>query len=83
MLDELNRLNIEFASFWENIDTAGPLGRALITNVGAIAELERSLIRERVMAGMRRAKLEGRKIGRPRVDVDIDQILRDRAAVKS
>ena len=55
VLDELNRLNIEYVSFRENIDTAGPLGRALVVIIGAIAELERSLIVERVRAGMRRA----------------------------
>src|SRR5258708_15807279 len=48
VLDELNRLNIEFISFRENIDTGGPLGRALVVIIGAIAELERSLIVERV-----------------------------------
>ena len=59
VLDELNRLNIEFISFREQIDTGGPLGRAIVVIIGAIAELERSLIVERVRAGMRRAKLEG------------------------
>ena len=64
VLDELNRLNIEFISFREQIDTGGPLGRAVVVIIGAIAELERNLIVERVRAGMRRAKLEGRHIGR-------------------
>jgi DNA invertase Pin-like site-specific DNA recombinase len=64
VLDELIRLNIEFISFREQIDTGGPLGRAGVVIIGAIAELERSLIVERVRAGMRRAKLEGRHIGR-------------------
>src|ERR1019366_400709 len=66
VLDELNHLNIEFVSFRENVDTGGPLGRAMIVIIGAIAELERNLIIERVKAGMRRAKLEGRRIGRAR-----------------
>jgi Resolvase, N terminal domain len=43
VLDELNRLQIEFVSFRENIDTSGPLGRAMVVTVGAIAELERNL----------------------------------------
>jgi DNA invertase Pin-like site-specific DNA recombinase len=60
VLDELSHLNIQFISLRENIDTGGPLGRALLTIIGAISELERSLIVERVKAGMRRAKLEGR-----------------------
>ena len=78
VLDELNRLGIEFVSFRENIDTGGPLGRAMVVIVGAIAELERSLIVERVKAGMRRAKLEGRQIGRKPLEIDREQVVRDR-----
>jgi DNA invertase Pin-like site-specific DNA recombinase len=78
ILDDLNRLNVEFVSFRENIDTGGPLGRAMVVIVGAIAELERSLIVERVKAGMRRAKLEGRQVGRARLDVNREQIVIDR-----
>ena len=78
VLDELNRLNIEFISFREQIDTGGPLGRAVVVIIGAIAELERSLIVERVRAGMRRAKLEGRHIGRTALVLDRPAILRDR-----
>jgi DNA invertase Pin-like site-specific DNA recombinase len=78
VLDELNRLNIEFVSFREQIDTGGPLGRAIVVIIGAIAELERNLIIERVRAGMRRARLEGRHIGRRPLDLDREAILRDR-----
>jgi len=78
VLDELNHLNIEFTSVRENIDTGGPLGRAMVVIVGAIAELERSLIVERVKAGMRRAKLEGRRIGRAPLKIDRAQIVTDR-----
>ena len=78
VLDELNRLNIEFVSFRENIDTGGPLGRAIVVIIGAIAELERSLIVERVRAGMRRAKLEGRHIGRKPLNLDHSAIFNDR-----
>src|SRR5579863_7242064 len=78
LLDELNHLNIEFISYRENIDTGGPLGRAIVTIVGAIAELERSLIIERVRAGMRRAKLEGRRLGRKPLNIDREQVVRDR-----
>jgi DNA invertase Pin-like site-specific DNA recombinase len=78
VLDELNRLNIEYISFRENIDTGGPLGRALVVIIGAIAELERNLIIERVRAGMRRARLEGRQIGRRPLDLDREAIVRDR-----
>ena len=78
VLDGLNHLGIEFVSHRENIDTGGPLGRAMVVIVGAIAELERSLIVERVRAGMRRAKLEGRRIGRAPLNIDRDKIVRDR-----
>jgi len=78
VLDELNHLNVEFVSFREQIDTGGPLGRAIIIIVGAVAELERNLIIERVRAGMRRAKLEGRAIGRQPLELDRSSILRDR-----
>ena len=78
VLDELRRLNIEFISFREQLDTGGPLGKALLIIIGAIAELERSLIVERVRAGMRRARLEGRVIGRPALALDREAIARDR-----
>jgi DNA invertase Pin-like site-specific DNA recombinase len=78
VLDELNRLGVEYISLRENIDTGGPLGRAIIVIVSAVAELERSLIVERVRAGMRRARLEGRHIGRKPLDLDREAILRDR-----
>jgi DNA invertase Pin-like site-specific DNA recombinase len=78
VLDELNHLGIEFVSFRESIDTSGPLGRAMVVIVGAIAELERNLIVERVKAGMRRAKLDGRQIGRSRLDMNREQIVHDR-----
>ena len=78
VLDELNRLNIEFISFREQIDTGGPLGRAVVVIIGAVAELERNLIIERVRAGMRRAKLEGRHIGRKPLELDRAAILRGR-----
>src|ERR1700746_2556599 len=78
VLDELNHLNIQFISLRENIDTGGPLGRAMLTIIGAISELERSLIAERVRAGMRRAKLEGRRIGRAPLNINREQVVEDR-----
>jgi DNA invertase Pin-like site-specific DNA recombinase len=83
VLDELNELGIQFHSQREAIDTEGPLGRAIIVIISAIAELEKSLIVERVRAGMRRAKLEGRRIGRTPLDVDRAAIVRDRHSGKS
>jgi DNA invertase Pin-like site-specific DNA recombinase len=78
VLDELTHLGIEFVSLRENIDTGGPLGRAIVVIVGAIAELERNLIVERVKAGMRRAKLEGRRIGRAPLNINREQVVADR-----
>jgi DNA invertase Pin-like site-specific DNA recombinase len=78
VLDELNELGIQFHSQREAIDTDGPLGRAIVIIISAIAELEKSLIVERVRAGMRRAKLEGRRIGRTPLDVDHGALVRDR-----
>ena len=63
----------------ENIDSGEALGRAVIVLIGAIAELERALIVERVRAGMRRARIEGRHIGRPQLDLDRTAIVRHRA----
>ncbi len=83
ILDELNRLQIEFVSFREQLDTGGPLGRAIVIIIAAIAELERGLIRERVRAGMRRARLEGRHIGRMPLNLDHEAIRRDRGRGRS
>jgi DNA invertase Pin-like site-specific DNA recombinase len=83
VLDELNRLNSEFVSFREQIDTGGPLGGAIVVIIGAIAELERNLIVERVRAGIRRARLEARSIGRPSLEIDRAAIVRDRQLGRS
>jgi DNA invertase Pin-like site-specific DNA recombinase len=79
ILDELNHLGVEFVSFRENIDTGGALGRAMIVIVGAIAELEKNLIFERVRSGMRRVRLEWRRIGRAPLNIDHDALVRNRA----
>src|SRR6185437_9333706 len=79
VLDELIRLQLQFVSFREALDTSGALGRAVTVIIGAIAELERSLIVERVGAGMRRARLEGRHIGRKPLQLDSTAIIGDRA----
>jgi DNA invertase Pin-like site-specific DNA recombinase len=59
VMDEFDNLGIVFISRRENVDTSGPMGRLFLTLIGSIAELESDLIRERVLAGMRRAKLDG------------------------
>src|SRR5690242_17611365 len=64
-LETFKALGIEFCSFSEQMDTSTPTGRMIFTVLGAVAELERSLIAERVRAGIRNARAKGRRIGRP------------------
>lgn len=64
-LETFNSLGIAFVSLGEQIDTSTPAGRMVFTVLGAVAELERSLIAERVRAGMRNARAKGKRIGRP------------------
>jgi DNA invertase Pin-like site-specific DNA recombinase len=78
LLDELDDLNIEFISAREAIDTSGAMGRLFVTLIGSIAELERSLIAERIRQGMHRAKLEGQRLGRVPLDIDHEALVRDR-----
>ena len=78
VMDEFDSLGVVFISQRENVDTSGPIGRLLLTLIGMIAELESDLIRERVLAGMRRAKLDGVRIGRAPMNLDRAAIVRDR-----
>lgn len=66
-LEEFNNLGVDFISYKENIDTSTPAGKILFTMISAFAEFERAIIRERVIAGMEKAKLRGAKIGRPKI----------------
>ncbi len=64
-LEEFNHLGVRFVSVQDQIDTDSPMGRAMFTIIGAMAELESSLISERVTAGMRAAETRGKHLGRP------------------
>ncbi|MGB6626156.1 MAG: recombinase family protein, partial [Candidatus Acidiferrales bacterium] len=75
-----NSLGIAFVSLSEQIDTTTPAGRMIFTVLGAVAELERSLIAERVRAGLRNARAKGKRLGRPRIAVDAAEIARLRAS---
>ena len=66
-LEEFNNLGVDFISYKENIDTSSPAGKILFTMISAFAEFERAIIRERVIAGMEKAKACGVKIGRPKL----------------
>ena len=79
-LETFNALGVAFVSLSEQIDTSTPTGRMVFTVLGAVAELERSLIAERVRAGLRNARAKGKQLGRPRVAVDAAQIARLRAS---
>ena len=73
-LETFKALGVEFCSYSEQMDTSTPAGRMIFTVLGAVAELERSLIAERVRAGLRNAKAKGRRLGRPRVELSPAQI---------
>ncbi len=82
-LEEFKNLGIDFVSYQENIDTSSPLGSAIFTIISAVAQLERDIIAERVKAGLRRAKENGKKLGRPLKKVDEYEIWRLRSEGRS
>jgi len=82
-LETFKALGIEFVSLSEQVDTSTPAGKLVFTVLGAVAELERSLIAERVRAGLRNARAKGKTLGRPRKRIDLDEIKRLRSAGSS
>jgi DNA invertase Pin-like site-specific DNA recombinase len=78
-LETFNALGIAFVSLSEQLDTSTPTGKMVFTVLGAVAELERSLIAERVKAGLRNARAKGKKLGRPKVILDASKIAKLRA----
>lgn len=66
LIDELHALGVSFVSLSEGIDATTPAGRLQLHVLGAIAEFERDRIRERVLAGLQRARMQGKRLGRPR-----------------
>ena len=81
-LAELETLGVDFVSLRDNLDLGTPAGRLMFQIIGAMAEFERSLIQERVKAGLRNAKQKGKKLGRPPAVMDVARIaaLRDSGA---
>ena len=69
--EELRQCGVQFVSLREQVDTSTPIGKAMFTIISAIAELEKDILRERVIAGVRRAQAAGRHCGRPKVEVDL------------
>jgi DNA invertase Pin-like site-specific DNA recombinase len=80
---ELESLGVTFVSLKDNWDLSTPSGRLIFQIVGAMAEFERELIRERIKAGMRRRRLEGYCLGRVPLSVDYEALVRDRLSGKS
>jgi len=73
-LAELEAVGVAFVSLRDNLDLSTPAGRLMFQIIAAMAEFERALIQERVRAGLRNARQRGKRLGRPRVVVDVAQI---------
>src|SRR5215472_8813470 len=82
-LETFQALGIEFVSLSEQMDTSTPTGKMVFTVLGAVAELERSLIAERVRAGLRSARARGARLGRPAAQASDSQIVEMLAAGES
>jgi len=82
-LETFKALGIDFVSYSEQMDTSTPAGKMVFTVLGAVAELEHSLIVERVRAGLRNARAKGKRLGRPRMGVDAAKIGRLREQGRS
>ena len=73
-LADLCAYGVAFVSFRDNLDLSTPSGRLMFQIIGAMAEFERSLIQERVKAGLRNARAKGKKFGRLRVNIDAARV---------
>ncbi len=76
-LDDLRAEEVDFVSFQQQIDTTTPSGRLLYTITAGFAEYERSMIIERVKAGLRRVKASGRHLGRPSLPQEVKERIRE------
>ena len=72
-LKDLHALNVDLYLHQQGLDTSTPTGRAMFQMIGVFAELERAVIRERVMAGLARARAQGKKLGRKRTDRSVER----------
>ncbi len=82
-LYEFRNLGIDFISYQENIDTSSPLGEAIFTIISAMSKMERDIIAERVKGGLRKARANGKRLGRPESEVDTDKIVEYKKQGKS
>ena len=83
LLQEFEQMRIRLIAVKQTFDTDTPLGKAFFTLAAMFAELERSILIERVRAGMARARAEGKRIGRPERRVDLERLARLRAEGRS
>jgi DNA invertase Pin-like site-specific DNA recombinase len=79
-LADLDAYGVAFISLRDNLDLSTPSGRLMFQIIGAMAEFERALVQERIIAGLKNAVARGKRLGRPRTDVDVAQIARLRAS---
>lgn len=77
---ELNQLGVDLYLHQQAVDSSTPSGRAMLSMCGVFAEFERGIIAERVRAGLRRARAQGKQLGRPRVPLEVEQVIRQRRA---
>ncbi|WP_314067985.1 recombinase family protein [uncultured Vagococcus sp.] len=75
LLDDFDKRQIHFVSIQNNIDTTTPMGKLMFTIMGAFAEMEAELIRERVLTGLKTARKKGVTLGRPRITDKINQAI--------
>lgn len=80
LLADLQSMKIDLYLHQQALDTSTPTGKAMFGMLGVFAEFERSMIQERVRAGLARARVKGKTLGRPRIDADIEVRVRELAA---
>ena len=77
---ELSQLGVDLYLHQQAVDSSTPSGRAMLSMCGVFAEFERGIIAERVRAGLSRARAQGKQLGRPRVPLEVEQVIRQRRA---
>jgi DNA invertase Pin-like site-specific DNA recombinase len=71
-LSHIHAIGVDLFLHQQGLDTTTPAGKAMFQMLGVFSEFERSIIQERVRAGLRRAKAEGKQLGRPRIAADVE-----------
>jgi DNA invertase Pin-like site-specific DNA recombinase len=76
-LDELHSKKVDLFLHQQGIDTTTPAGKMMFQMLGVFAEFERVMIKERINAGLSRARAQGKKLGRPRVSLEVESKIRE------